>query len=65
MVIMRNDEFFKEFMILFYSYLSEGFTIEQALALSQKKFTTHSTYSDPYYWAGFVIEGNGEIKLVN
>ncbi len=60
-----NDAATKEFMILFYSFLSEGFTIEQALALSQKKFTTHSTYSDPYYWAGFVVEGNGEIKLVN
>jgi len=58
-----NDEITKEFMIEFYRHLAGGNTISDALGLTQSVFKSHTIYSDPYYWAGFVVEGNGDISL--
>lgn len=58
-----NDAATKEFMVRFYNNCIAGNTISHALALSQKEMMSHTQYSHPYYWAGFVVEGNGEVSL--
>jgi len=50
------------FMRSFYENLSLGYSKAQALR-SAKIAMMNSSYSDPYYWAGFVLSGNASSKI--
>lgn len=52
-----NDQSTAEFMNLFYFYLSRGHDKSQALRLSKLKML-NSKFNHPFYWAGFVLNGN-------
>jgi hypothetical protein len=41
----------------FYTHLDEG--ISKAAALRQAQLEVRETYPEPYYWAGFVLSGDG------
>lgn len=48
-------------MRLFYDFLDEGNTKEEALAEAKKKFLAENPMKHhPFYWAGFVLNGNTE-----
>lgn len=50
-----------EIMIAFYKYLNEGDAKDAALAKAKKDFIkANPMKSHPYYWAGFVVNGNTE-----
>ncbi|MGB7247892.1 MAG: CHAT domain-containing protein [Phormidesmis sp.] len=54
-----DDEATAALMTQFYQALSEGKTKAQALQYAQTKLASNETYRDPYYWAAFVLIGNG------
>lgn len=48
----------------FYDELAGGATVEGALATASKWLRTeHPAYAHPYYWAGFVVVGDGRWRL--
>jgi len=51
------------FMADMYEHWSTGISLYEALDLTQKAFANHEEFSHPYYWAGFVLEGNPNIFL--
>ncbi len=51
------------FMKLFYAALSNGANTAQALQSAQKTLREDSTTSQPYFWSGFVLIGNGDITI--
>ncbi len=58
-----NDKSTSELMIAFHENLRNGMTGAQALRRAKLKLQTNEEYSHPYYWAGFVLEGNPNILL--
>ncbi len=50
------------FMRSFYGNLSSGLSKTQALR-NAKIAMMNSSYSDPYYWAGFILSGNASSKI--
>lgn len=54
-----NDKSTKELIIKFYENLSQGETINQALRQAQLNLirSEQSLYSDPFYWAPFILIG--------
>lgn len=58
-----DDGATKEFMQTFYTHWKSGMLLKNALHKTKQEFTNHSDYAAPYYWAGFVLEGNGEVYL--
>jgi len=52
-----NDAATALLMERFYTHLQEG--MSKAAALRQAQLDLQTTYSDPYYWAGFVLSGDG------
>jgi CHAT domain-containing protein/Tfp pilus assembly protein PilF len=50
------------FMKLFYGYLARGKTKLEALNLAKIRMV-HSRYSNPYYWAGFVLIGEADARI--
>jgi CHAT domain-containing protein len=46
----------------FYGNLSSGLSKTQALR-NAKIAMMNSSYSDPYYWAGFILSGNASSKI--
>lgn len=54
-----DDEATAELMKLFYrNMLEEGMTPAAALREAQNSFRQHPTWSAPYYWAGFTLQGD-------
>lgn len=54
-----SDQVTAEFMEVFYTFLKQGLTKDQALREAQLSFiNAGGPKSDPYYWAGFVFSGN-------
>jgi CHAT domain-containing protein len=52
-------------MVEFYKQLGKGKSYSEALALAKQHLIKKEEYSDPYYWAGFVLCGkDGSIKFV-
>lgn len=48
-----------EIMILFYEHLKDGKAKNEALALAKRDFITNNPLkSHPYFWAGFVVNGD-------
>lgn len=56
-----NEKTTADFMIQLYSNWSTGLSLGESLDRTQEYFQNHDTYSHPYYWAGFVLEGNPEV----
>jgi len=53
----------KQIMLLFYKYLEEGSSKSEALQKAKLEYlsgTDNPALRHPYYWAGFVINGNTE-----
>ncbi len=48
------------FMREFYTMLSDGATVIQAIEKSRAKLKQTKRFADPYFWAGFVSIGDGE-----
>jgi hypothetical protein len=55
----------RELMKEFYRQLAEGKTYSAALALAQQHLMESEKYSNPFYWAGFMLYGkDGSIDFV-
>ena len=53
------DKETSDLMVLFYQNIEQGLAKDAALALAKKQFVSqHSTKSHPYFWAGFVLNGD-------
>ena len=50
------------FMDLYYGFLAEGQDCARALASAQQDLRSQSSTSHPYYWAGFVLIGDGTLQ---
>ena len=50
-----DDKATEMLMSTFYSFLSDGSTINDAFRRSREKMRSSRQFSDPYYWAGFII----------
>jgi len=58
-----NEKATAEFMIQMYTYWVTGISLYDALEKTKNDFEAHKDYSHPYYWAGFVLEGNPHVYL--
>ena len=58
-----NEQATAEFMINMYIYWSTGISLHEALEKVKSDFRNHDQYSAPFYWAGFVLEGNPDVYL--
>lgn len=52
-----DDEGTKAFMDAFYAQIVAGRAPAEALSAARQAFLRHPRYSDPYYWAPFVLTG--------
>jgi CHAT domain-containing protein len=52
-----RDKQTAEFMYLFYKYLASGESKSQALQLAKMEFIRRKKYSNPFYWAPFILNG--------
>lgn len=50
------------FMGCFYGFLADGQDCARALSNAQHKMRGHPSTQHPYYWAGFVLIGDGSMK---
>jgi CHAT domain-containing protein/tetratricopeptide (TPR) repeat protein len=57
-----NDKSTASFMKKFYAYLAKGISKAQALRLAKQEMI-HSKYSHPYYWAGYVLNGESDSSV--
>lgn len=57
-----DDKSTAYFMTRYYRHLADGRTIAEALRLT-KLDMIRSNFSQPYFWAGFVLNGDGDIKI--
>ena len=56
-----NEKSTSELMVLFHQNLRKGSTAIQALQKAKNDLRTQEKYAHPYYWSGFVLEGNPEV----
>jgi hypothetical protein len=59
-----DDRLTASFMDRFYAAISEGETIGTALAFAQASMRENPQTRDPFYWAGFVLVGDGRTVLM-
>jgi CHAT domain-containing protein len=52
-----DDEGTKAFMDAFYAEIAAGRAPAEALSAARQTFLRHPRFSDPYYWAPFVLTG--------
>ncbi len=57
-----NDLTSKEFMVQLYKHWLKGFSLQEALNLTKSDFKRNNRYT-AFDWAGFILEGNGNIYL--
>jgi CHAT domain-containing protein/Tfp pilus assembly protein PilF len=57
-----NDKSTASFMKKFYAYLAKGISKALALRLAKQEMI-HSKYSHPYYWAGYVLNGESDSSV--
>ncbi len=50
------------FMDLYYGFLANGQDCARALASAQQDLRAQSATGHPYYWAGFVLLGDGTLQ---
>lgn len=58
-----NEKATALFMNKFYLKWKNGNTLAYALRKTKEEFKNSNEYYHPYYWAGFIIEGNGNVYL--
>ncbi|MDY0110919.1 MAG: CHAT domain-containing protein [Candidatus Krumholzibacteria bacterium] len=58
-----DDAVTARFMKVFYSALAEGQTVAGAVARAQAALKNGSLTSHPFYWSGFVLIGDGSLRL--
>lgn len=58
-----DDESTAVLMEEFYRQLFNGKSVIESLRNSQKQVSHMPRFRDPYYWAGFVVSGNGDLKF--
>ncbi len=58
-----NEPATAEIMVDMYTNWAKGMSLYKALEMTKESFKTHDEYSAPYYWAGFVLEGNPNVFL--
>ena len=58
-----NDQVSSQFMERFYLHLKSSETLAEALRAVKLEMINSSVVSHPYYWAPFVLNGNGDIKM--
>lgn len=57
-----NDKSTQVFMVQLYTYWNSGISLHNALDMTRSYMKT-TEYAHPYYWAGFILEGNGQLFL--
>ncbi|MGA2586315.1 MAG: CHAT domain-containing tetratricopeptide repeat protein [Candidatus Aminicenantales bacterium] len=57
-----NDKVTANFMNVYYSFLEKGNSKAQALQLA-KQSMINSKYSHPYYWAGYILNGESDSTI--
>ena len=55
-----HDQAGAQFMERFYSYVAAGDPLSSALRKAKLDMIASPYYSHPYYWAGYVLHGDGE-----
>ncbi|MEE9439297.1 MAG: CHAT domain-containing protein [Saprospiraceae bacterium] len=58
-----NEASTAELLINFHENFSKANSASQSLKMAKHSLKQNSQYSHPYYWAGFVLEGNGGLKI--
>lgn len=58
-----DDQATKLFMREFYKNWTNGIPINQALNMTKGNFKESNEYSNPFFWAGFILEGNPNLYL--
>ena len=58
-----NEKSTLELMTRFHSNLSSGQVVAEALRNAKESLMSMTEYKHPYYWAGFVLEGNATITI--
>ena len=58
-----NDQVSSQFMERFYLYLKSANSVSEALRKAKLEMINSSVVSHPYYWAPFLLHGNGQIKI--
>jgi len=58
-----NEIATKKFMIEMYTNWAKGMSLYDALEKTKDRFKYDNEYCAPYYWAGFVLEGNPNVYL--
>ena len=58
-----DDEATGYLMNRFYRHLRDGQTISESLRRAKTEMSASMSFSHPYFWAGFVINGAGERRL--
>ena len=54
-----EDAATRDLMVAFYEYLKDGYAKDEALRQAQMKMMGAARTAHPYYWAGFVLTGDG------
>jgi len=60
-----NDQATSQLMERFYTHLHSSESTANALRHAKLEFINSSNLSHPYYWAGFIVSGNGDIRIFN
>jgi len=58
-----DDHTTADLMECFYAELAAGHTAAAALRTAQMTIRDHERRSHPFYWAGFVLVGDGDVRL--
>ena len=61
----ENDVAAESAMKYFYEGLSNGETIEASLRMAKLNLLNDESFANPYFWAPFVLEGNGNASLLH
>lgn len=58
-----NEASTAELMVDFHRNFTQGYSASMSLTLAKRKLKQNPKYEHPYYWAGFVLEGNPNVYL--
>jgi CHAT domain-containing protein/tetratricopeptide (TPR) repeat protein len=58
-----NDRASSDLMSLFYYHLQKGQGKAEAMRAAKLKFLKSASHAHPYYWAGFILQGEPKEKL--
>ena len=58
-----DDEATAAFMKVFYGELKENHTVAEALSTAQTSVASEPRWAKPYYWAGFTLSGDPDVRL--